>query len=137
MILLKIIFSSFQLFPFCLNLKGKNLNICTIKALLCVSCCLKKKTDVKNLGVLEILSGWTYGKEQWPVKNTIGVYTKGPRPVNNTVGVKRYIFRGEIFQPLSWMLSFSKSDDLEALQKYVHLYFYKFFFLTLLFQGKD
>ncbi len=94
-----------------------------------------KKTDVKNLGVLKILGGWTYGKGQWPVKNTIGVYTKGPRPVNNTVGVKRYIFRGGIFQPLSWMLSFSKSDDLEALQKYVHLYLhiYNFFFFVLSF----
>jgi hypothetical protein len=47
-----------------------------------------------------------------------------------------YIIRGELFQPLSWMLSFAKSDDLEALQKYVHLYisnYEHFFFLFLSF----
>ncbi len=46
-----------------------------------------KKTDVKDLGVFKIISGWTYNKGQWPVKNTIGVYSKEPRPVNNTVSV--------------------------------------------------
>ncbi len=51
-----------------------------------------------------------------------------------------YIIKGGLFQPLSGMLSFAKSDDIEALQKYVHIYlsFIKIFFLfPLLFKGKD
>ncbi len=46
----------------------------------------KKNTlTLKDLGVFKIIRGRTYNKELWPVKNTVGVYSKGPRPVNNTV----------------------------------------------------
>jgi hypothetical protein len=81
-----------------------------------------KKNDVMDFGVFRN-NHWLKKKyKPWPVYNTVGVYRRGKRswPVNNTIGVKQNIFMSGIFQTLSWMLSFAKSDDLQALQKYVH-----------------